>query len=144
DHRRDPPPADAVLRQRRHLGSQLTTTLSRVALALLAAASGLATGCHDPITEVVVLLESDLVVPNDANLIEVQAQAGTLAPMTFGGGNFLSSDQHFPMSIGFTSGGSTDVFSFTVALSVTSATTTLVIRRSAIGIRFAQQQIRMF
>src|SRR6476659_7790566 len=82
-----------------------------VALACLGAA-----GCHEPVTEVVVVMTSDLSVPGDADSITLITGPGINPPTNFGQGlsNLLIP---FPLSMGFVSeNGGTGVFSLTVQL----------------------------
>jgi len=112
------------------------------ALLLLAVA-----GCHDPVTEVVLVLESDLVLPNDADTLQVATIAGPSAPAVNDFNVFTTQASlfgvAFPLSIGFSSGG-TQSFSLTVQLLRAAAgTQTIVVSRSITNIRFVAQETMM-
>src|ERR1043165_993167 len=82
--------------------------------------AGVLAGCHDPVTEGGVVMQSDLVIPVDADRVLVAYNPGPLPPMS---GNFETmtvgdnvDSRSFPISIGFTSAGGTPDFSITVQL----------------------------
>ena len=74
-------------------------------------------GCRHDITEVALVVQSDLEVPADVEAMDVAYVAGPFAPQVnpfFGGtGQALAP---FPLSVGFESGGMTTTFSITVRL----------------------------
>jgi hypothetical protein len=111
-----------------------------------ALAATLAAGCHDPITEVVLVVTSDMHVPTDVDLASFDSQPGGAAPSganRFGG--FGSSLVSFPSSVGFTSGGSTEVFSVSVQLEKSGSINgpQLVVPRIITNIAFTKGEITM-
>ena len=114
-------------------------------LVLLAAVAG----CRQSITEVVVVLQSDLVVPADADAIQVAMNAGPAAPLigergATGTMNGLTTQ--FPLAIGFTSEGMTPNFSLVVQLQLQSSTSgppSIVVSRTISDIRFVEEKTMM-
>jgi hypothetical protein len=106
-------------------------------------------GCRPSITEVVVVLQSDLVVPADADAIQVAMDAGPAAPMIGQRGaaaimNGLTAG--FPLAIGFTSGGMTPNFSLVVQLQLQSRAggpPSIVVSRTISDIRFVDEKTMM-
>src|SRR5262245_5870426 len=78
------------------------------------------TGCREDLTQVVVVLQSDLVVPTEADGIQTRVTDGPFAPDQSGfgpgffGGGLLTSG--FPLSFGVNTGGQSSTFSFNVQL----------------------------
>ena len=115
------------------------------ALPALALSAALA-GCQEPLTQVVVVLQSDLVVPTETDGIQTAVAEGPFAPM-FGGAGFTSFapvGNGFPLSIGVTSEGATPSFSIRVQLLVGFSQhllpTAIAVDRTVTDIRFVDQQ----
>ena len=113
-------------------------------LCLLAAVAG----CHDPLTQVVIVFQSDLDTPNDADGIQMIAAEGALAPggsgPVFGSAGPLPGT--FPLSVGVTSAGATASFSFTVELLAgfnNNQPPSIVVNRTVTDIRFVDEQTMM-
>jgi hypothetical protein len=107
-------------------------------------AAALAAGCHDPITEVVLVMTSDLVIPNDVEMASVAVVSGTDPPPALFG--FQATNlAEFPLTQGIQAD-HTAVFSATVQLSridTTTFTMLPIVTRNITGIRFVPDQIRM-
>jgi hypothetical protein len=103
-------------------------------------------GCRHDITEVALVVESDLDVPADVEEMDVAYVVGPFAPQVspFFGGNGQPIAP-FPLSVGFESDGMTASFSITVRLfkAVTSPSPALVISRTVTDIRFVAGQTMM-
>jgi len=102
-------------------------------------------GCRHDITEVALVVESDLQVPSDVEVMDVASVAGPFAPPAnsfFGGtGEALAP---FPLSVGFESDGMTTTFSITVRFFKTTAPSpVLVVSRTVTDIRFVPGQTMM-
>lgn len=103
-------------------------------------------GCRHDITEVALVVQSDLAVPSDVEAIDVASVAGPFAPQAnpfFGGtGEALTP---FPLSVGFESDGITTAFSITVRFfrGLTSPSPVLVVSRTVTDIRFVPGQTMM-
>ena len=103
-------------------------------------------GCHDDITEVAVVVESDLTIPADVEAMDVASVAGPFAPQAssfFGGSGQVAAP--FPLSVGFVSDGETTAFSITVRLfkGLLSPSPALVVSRTVTDIRFVPGQTMM-
>lgn len=121
------------------------TGFRRAIFVTAALAAALTTaGCHDDVTEVVLVMKGDLLIPTDVTNITVSSQLGLFEPQPFGSNVQLSS---FPLSYGFVSpSGSNDLFSVTVQLSRSvppGFLTQPVVTRKIIGLRFVPEQTRM-
>jgi hypothetical protein len=90
-------------------------------------------GCHDPLTEVVLVIDSDLKVSAEVDTIHVSVDDLTLSE---GLGTF-------PVSLGVLSQGMRNAFSLHVGLSHSPASQTFVVARSATGIRFVDGETMM-
>jgi hypothetical protein len=115
----------------------------RARAAFLLAATAIVAGCHDPLTQVVVVFTSDLVVPNDVDSAGVAASSGVDPPGQFS--LFTTTISPFPLSIGV-EGEQSPVFSLSVLLTrfdLTTGTQLPVVTRNATGVRFVPQQTRM-
>jgi hypothetical protein len=115
--------------------------VSRLLLPLL-----LLAGCHEELTQVVLVVQSDLSVPSDVDGMDVSAIEGPFAPPV--SPFFNQSGQTlppFPLSVGFQSGGATRSFSAVVRLmtGTFSSTPTLIVSRTVTDVRFADQQTVM-
>jgi|SoiMetStandDraft_5_1073268.scaffolds.fasta_scaffold76806_1 hypothetical protein len=103
-------------------------------------------GCHEELTQVVLVVQSDLSVPGDVDGMDVSAIEGPFAPAvnTFFN-QFGQPLPPFPLSVGFQSGGATTSFSAVVRLmrNIFSATPTLVVSRTVTDVRFVDQQTVM-
>jgi hypothetical protein len=105
-------------------------------------------GCRDALSQVVVVLQSDLVVPTDADGIQTVVVAGPVAPSPSDFGAFFGSGQltsSFPLSFGVNSGGDTSSFSFTVQLmhGFFTGQPLIVVNRSVTDVRFVEEQTMM-
>jgi len=105
-------------------------------------------GCHDPITEVVVVYQSDLEFGSEVGSMLVAVNAGSTAPIPNSAQSATASGLlpgPFPISIGFTSGGMTDTFSMTAQLlRASNLGSTIVVSRTVTNIRFVDEQTKMF
>ena len=102
-------------------------------------------GCRRDVTEVALVVQSDLAVPTDVEAMDVASVAGPFAPPAngfFGAGQTLAP---FPLSVGFESGGMTNTFSVTVRLfkGATSPSPAVVVSRTVTDIRFVSEQRMM-
>lgn len=103
-------------------------------------------GCRDDITEVALVVQSDLQVPAEVEAMDVAGVDGPFAPPV---NPFFSSGgvplPAFPLSVGYGSGGRTTSFSVTVRLfrAVTTGTPVLVVSRTVTDIRFVPGQTMM-
>jgi hypothetical protein len=101
-------------------------------------------GCRDSLTQVVVVVESDLAVPAETDGVQTAVIEGPAAPgQTIFGSPLIGG---FPLSFGVTSNGATPSFSFTAQL--TRSTTTpgnqlIVVSRTVTDIRFVDEQTMM-
>jgi hypothetical protein len=113
-------------------------------LGALVCAAVLAAGCNDPITEVVLVMTSDLVIPNDVEMSTVGVVAGTDPPAALSGFQ-TNITAEFPLTVGVQAGHAT-VFSATIQLSRTDRTTFTnlpIVTRNVTAVRFVPEQIRM-
>jgi hypothetical protein len=117
----------------------MTSTHAWLAIALSAAP---AVGCQDDITEVLLIVESDLVPNIDVNTISFAASPGGGFPQQFTLCKAESFFNSFPVSTGFVSRGATTVFSTTIELSRGGGVEPLM-SRTVTGIRFVREQLRM-
>jgi hypothetical protein len=117
-------------------------------LILLAAVAG----CHDPLTQVVVVFQSDLEIPTETDGIEILASSGPFAPVSGTVGFNAEAPLpggDFPLSIGVDSAGATSTFSMTVQLlrgftnSNPQAGPLIVVNRTITDIRFVDQKTMM-
>jgi len=104
-----------------------------------------ATGC-DELTEVVLVVESDLTVPGEVDWFDLTIAPGPIAPIATS--LFVIPGpqiQGFPLSVGFVSSGQTASFSFVARLFISAATSTpdLVVSRTVSDVRFAGGATRM-
>ena len=72
-----------------HLATQFLSDWGNVVdgmgrLLSMAVLAGTVAGCHDPVTEVVVVMQSDLAIPADAESVNVSFNPGPLPPMIGG------------------------------------------------------------
>jgi hypothetical protein len=111
---------------------------------------GALAGCHDPVTEVVVVMPSDLEFPGDAENMSISYNTGPLPPMIGGFGRATQGTPLFgltsPLSLGFASGGEASSFSLTIQLfhGVNQVgMPNIVISRTVTDIRFLEQKIMM-
>jgi hypothetical protein len=102
-------------------------------------------GCQEDLTQVVLVVQSDLSVPNDVDGMDVATIEGPFAPPVspfFNG--FGQTLPPFPLSVGFQSGGATRSFSAVVRLVRGALTSpTLVSSRTVTDVRFVDQQTMM-
>jgi hypothetical protein len=118
-------------------------TAAAVALLLALAVAG----CRDDLTQVVLVIESDLSIPSDVDGIDVLSSPGPFAPSipSFFEGNGIQL-QTFPMSVGFVTSGSTSTFSFAVRFFhgvFQGQTPMLVMSRTVTDVRFVDQTTMM-
>jgi len=114
-----------------------------LAIALLA---GLASaGCQDDLTEVLIIINSDMPAGPGRRVDQVTflSQAGGGSPQMFVPCSFGNNINGFPVSMAFVSGGDTTVFSVTIQLVSTSNPQQPVISRTLSNIRFVPDQLRM-
>jgi len=106
-------------------------------------------GCHDPLTEVVLVFESDLTIPVDTNAVQIFSRPGPVPPQI---GDFETQPSlspleglHFPVAVGVTSGGTTPDFSVTVQFmhAFNEPGTTILVGRTISDIRFVDQHTMM-
>ena len=102
-------------------------------------------GCHEELTQVVLVVQSDLTVPSDVDGMDVSTVEGPFAPPVNPFFNqFGQTLPPFPLSVGFQSGGGTRSFSAVVRLIRGAfSTPTLVISRTVTDVRFVDQQTVM-
>ena len=102
-------------------------------------------GCRESLTQVVVVLQSDLMIPTETDGMQTAVMDGPLPPVPNSGfGVGLTGG--FPFAFGVTSGGVTSSFSFTVQLTRGFNTGTLpsiVVSRTVSDIRFVDEQTMM-
>ncbi len=101
-------------------------------------------GCHSPVTEVVVVIDTDLSTPSEANILQLQiTSADANATQVFGGFDHVPT---FPATIGLVPGpGAPEPFSVTATLSLTSSQMKeqqIVAVRKATDVRFVDGQTR--
>jgi hypothetical protein len=111
----------------------------------------LVAGCRDDLTQVVVVLQSDLVVPGDTDSIQTRVVDGPFAPDPggfgagfFGGGPLSTSG--FPLSFGVQSGGQSSSFSFDVQLTKgfdSGQAPLIVVSRTITDVRFVDEKTMM-
>jgi hypothetical protein len=108
---------------------------------------GVVCGCHDPVTEVVVVMQSDLSIPAETESVAFSVNPGPVSP---GIGSFPQGSslfgRAFPLSIGFTSGGETPNFSITLQLlrAVNQfGVASIAVSRTVTDIRFVDQKTMM-
>ena len=103
-------------------------------------------GCHGDLTQVVLVVQSDLSVPSDVDGMDVSTIEGPFAPPVVPFFNqFGQTLPPFPLSVGFQSGGVTRSFSAVVRLvrNAFSTTPTLVVSRTVTDVHFVDQQTMM-
>ncbi len=120
-------------------------TAARACLTLVALSSLAAAGCRDDLTEVALIVESDLQVPSEVDGMDVASIDGGFAPPVnpfFNHGGPLTS---FPLSVGFASGGRTTSFSITVRIFTgqLSPAPELLLSRTVTDIRFVPEKTMM-
>jgi hypothetical protein len=111
-------------------------------------AAFLMAGCHDPLTQVVLVVQSDLKPPTEVDAMDVAAIEGPYAPMVQ---QFFSPSGiplgQFPLSVGFSSQGRTDSFSIVVRLfrgTTQVFNPAIVVSRTVTDIHFVDQETKMF
>lgn len=106
-------------------------------------------GCRDDLTQVVVVIQSDLVVPTETDSIQTLLAEGPLPPDPggfngFGGSGPLAPS--FPLSFGVKSDGHTPSFSFNVQLMKgfnSGNPSLIVVKRTITDVRFVDEQTLM-
>ena len=111
-------------------------------------AAFLLAGCHEPLTQVVLVVQSDLSPPTEVDGMDVAAIEGPYAPQVnpFFNGSGIPLGP-FPFSVGFTSMGKTDSFSIVVRLfrgTTQVVNPSIVVSRTVTDIHFVDQQTEMF
>jgi hypothetical protein len=102
-------------------------------------AMSFASGCEKDITEVLVIVDSDL-----RPFLDVDGVAFIVAEQPFQQCTFPLSFSNFPVSMGFVSGGGTAAFSVTIQLTKNSNIQPQpVVSRTVNGVRFVSEQLRM-
>ena len=104
-----------------------------------------ATGC-DELTEVVLVVQSDLAVPAEVDLLDLSMEPGPIAPLPTAPFTFPSPPiSAFPLSVGFASRGETTSFSFVARLFIggLSGQPQIVVSRTVSDVRFARGETRM-
>jgi hypothetical protein len=103
-------------------------------------------GCDTPLTQVVLVIQSDLSPPIEVDALDVTAIPGPYAPLVnpfFGNGIPLGK---FPLSVGFVSGGRTNSFSIVARMfrGVSQfMNPPIVVSRTVTDIRFEDQETMM-
>ena len=100
-------------------------------------------GCYDPITEVVLVVPSDLTfVSQTPTGAFIWLGAGDQPPPTTGGGSFFRA---FPLTVGVHSIGASKTFSarITIKLNDSPGLMETVVERAVTGIRFVPHETRM-
>ena len=104
-------------------------------------------GCQNPLTEVVIVFQSDVAVPAEADSIQTAVAEGPFSPASggafFSGGGLIGA---FPVSIGVTSAGRTSSFSITARLTLgfnSPQLLSIVVDRTVTDIRFVDEQTMM-
>jgi hypothetical protein len=126
----------------------MTASRARTAAAAaLLVALPIVAGCRDDLTQVVLVIESDLAVTSDVDSVDVTSTPGPFAPSLppFFQNNPLPPGG-FPMSVGFVSSGKTADFSFVVRFfhgAFQTTTPALVMSRTVTDVRFVDQQTMM-
>ena len=123
----------------------MTPMASRLAVTRLLLPLLVLAGCHDDLTQVVLVVQSDLSVPSDVDGMDVSAIEGPFAPPVNPFFNqFGQTLPPFPLSVGFQSGGATRSFSAVVRLLRGAfSSPTLVVSRTVTDVRFVDQQTMM-
>ena len=120
-------------------------TRASIIVAVVAAAPSLAAvGCHDQPTQVVLVVDSDLLVPADVTSFSVTVAPGPFEPPP---DSFLTSAPigAFPISVGIVSQGQTPSFSFVARLLDEHDPTKalIVLSKTVTDVRFVPEQTLM-
>jgi hypothetical protein len=120
------------------------TARTRVWAGLVVAVLPIAAACNE-LTEVVLVIESDLMPFTEVNAFDATIAPGPVAPVPVNG-LFVSGVTSFPLSIGFVSHGETKSFSLVARLLVGTpgAPQRLVVSRTVSDVRFVEGEVRMF
>jgi hypothetical protein len=105
-----------------------------------------AAGCRDDLTQVVLVVESDLSIPGEVDGVDVTATPGPFAPSVSQFITNASAPVSFPLSVGFLSSGRTTSFSFVVRLfhgAFQAQAPSLIVSRAVTDVRFVSQQTMM-
>lgn len=106
-------------------------------------------GCRDDLTQVVVVIQSDLVVPTETDSIQTLVVDGPLPPDSGGFNGFPGSGplvSGFPLSFGVKTDGQTASFSFSVQLTKgfnSGSAPLIVVKRTFTDVRFVDEQTLM-
>jgi hypothetical protein len=117
-----------------------------LARALLALALLAATGCHDPVTEIVLVVDTDVAIPAEASSLELElatpAGVFTLA-YSFDG---AAAGTKFPATVGLVPGDAAGYGPFDLTATLTrgplTGSNTVVVRREVFGLRFVRGATR--
>jgi hypothetical protein len=113
-------------------------------VAAVVAASSLAAGCHDQPTQVVLVVDSDLVAPSEVNTFSVSVAPGPFEPPpeVFIAGAQIGA---FPISLGIVSQGGTPSFSLVVRLldNDQNGQPLIVVSKTVTDVRFVAEQTQM-
>jgi hypothetical protein len=116
------------------------------ARAVLATALLAAVGCHDPVTEIVLVIDTDVAIPAEANSLEIEigTPPGVLrSDYSFDG---AAAGTKFPATLGLVPGDAAGYGPFDLTATLTrgqvAGPTTLVVRRKVFGLRFVRGQTR--
>jgi hypothetical protein len=104
-------------------------------------------GCRDELTQIVVVVQSDLIVPTEVDGLDVTSIEGPFEPPVSPFFNRTTESLgKFPLSVGFQSGGATRSFSAVLRLFIgvtQTSTPTLVMSRALLDVRFVSEQTMM-
>jgi hypothetical protein len=113
-------------------------------VAAVVAASFLAAGCNDQPTQVVLVVNSDLVSPSEVNTVSMSFAPGPFEPPSdvFIAGELIGA---FPISLGIVSQGETPSFSLVVRLlnNTQNGETLIVVSKTVTDVRFVAEQTQM-
>jgi hypothetical protein len=100
-------------------------------------------GCHDPITEVLLVVTSDLAIPTDVDFASISAVPGSSAGVgDVRGPMFGVPVGQFPISMGVQAS-QTEVFSARVQLFLSANPIAVVVSRNVTAVRFVHGEVRM-
>jgi hypothetical protein len=124
----------------------IRTLLRRLCFVSLAVPLLLLAGCRHDLTQVALVIQSDLDIPAEVETMETTSVAGPFAPPANQFNATGPALPPFPLSIGFESGGQTPNFSVTVRLfkGINTGNPFLVASRTVTDIRFVPDKTMMF
>ena len=117
---------------------------SATIVAAVVAASSVAAGCHDQPTQVVLVVNSDLIPPTEVNTLSVSVAPGPFEPppeLFISGGQVVT----FPVSLGIVSQGEAPSFSLVVRLlnNDQAGRSLIVVSKTVTDVRFVAEQTQM-